>query len=64
MKMPVIIFTIMLVSFHLQAEPPFKRHLDIVSDDSDEKYSTVGFYDSNTVAVTFSNYNYSLEVKR
>ena len=64
MKMPVIIFTIMLVSFHLQADPPFKRHLDIVSDDSDEKYSTVGFYDSNTVAVTFSNYNYSLEVKR
>ena len=52
MKMPVIIFTIMLVSFHLQAEPPFKRHLDIVSDNSGEKCSTVGLYDSNT-AVTF-----------
>ena len=52
MKIPVIIFTIMLVSFHLQADPPFKRHLDIVSDNSDEKCSIVGSYDLNT-AVTF-----------
>jgi hypothetical protein len=52
MKIHVLIFTIILAPFYLQAEPPFKKYLDIGSGDPNKKCSTVDFYDVNT-AVTF-----------
>lgn len=52
MKKYILIFTIVLVAFNLQAEPPFKTHLNTGIRDDDKKCSTSGFYDANT-AVTF-----------